>query len=194
MEPQDRTVVQLLSELHVTIPFGVETGRLPATTRPALEVLVPGQAGELTRSRKYFAQSGTAQLAITRDQMTALRRGGAPGDDVEVLRSFKNAQNVTFSDHCPGCQRWIHLGGIEREGQCFCGQVYRVAFDLTPDDWSLARDMRCMDCGAELTRSLVATDLNPWRAINGHQVQCDGCARKRAELEASSSRPRLTPR
>jgi hypothetical protein len=193
MEPQDRTVAQLLEELHVAIPFGVETGRMPATTGPALKDLAPGQAGDVTRSRKYFAQSGTTQLAITRDQMTALRRGGAPGDDVEVIRSFKNAQNVTFSDQCPGCQRWIHLGGAEREGQCFCGQTYRVAFDLTPDDWSLRRDMRCMDCGAELTMSLEGAG-HPWHAINGHQVQCDACAQKRAEQQASASRPRLTPR
>jgi hypothetical protein len=194
MEPQDRTIVELLEELHVTIPFGVETGRLPAATGPALEDLLPGQAGDLTRSRKYFAQSGTAQLAITRDQMTALRRGGAPGDDIEVLRSFKNAENVTFSDHCPGCQRWIHLGGAEREGQCFCGQTYRVAFDLTPDDWSLRRDMRCMDCGAELTMSLEGAGLNPWHPINGHQVQCDACAQKRAAEQAATLRPRLTPK
>jgi hypothetical protein len=191
MEPQDRTVAHLLEELHVTIPFGVETGRMPTTAAPGLEALPP-ETGELARSRRYFARSGTAQLAITRDEMTALRRGGAPGDDIQVIRSFRNAENVTFSDHCPGCQRWIHLAVAEREDQCFCGQVYRVAFDLTPEDWSLRRQMRCMDCGAELTRSLEGTDLNPWHEINGHQAQCDACAQIRATQQAAASRPRLT--
>ena len=34
MEPQDRTVVQLLAALQVDVPFGVETGRLSQLTVP----------------------------------------------------------------------------------------------------------------------------------------------------------------
>ena len=174
MVPEDRTVVQLLAELQVDVPFGVETGRIAA--------------------QKYFAQSGTVHLRITKHQMEALRRKGAPGEDVEVMRSFKNTQNVTFSENCPGCRRWIHLGGVEHEGQCFCGQNYRVLFDMTPEDWSLRQEMRCMDCGVELTTSLAGSGLNPWHAINGHQMQCAACADKRLVDLASESPPRTGAR
>jgi hypothetical protein len=193
MEPEDRTVVQMLEELQVTLTFGVETGKISTSTGTALELL-PDQANNLAQNRRYFARSGAAQFAITRDQMDALRREGAPANNVEVIRSFKNDRNVTFSDHCPGCQRWIHLGGAERESQCFCGQTYRVAFDLTPDNWSLRQDMRCMDCGVELTMSVAGPGLNTWHAINGHQVQCDACAQKRLKHQASTSTPRITLR
>jgi len=158
MEPEDRTVEQLLQALHVTIPFGIETGKMTAGSSAALPHLInedENEAEELSPSRKYFAQSGLRQLTITKSQMEALIIAGAPGKDVGVLRSFKNAEQVTFSNHCPACQRWIHLGSTEHEGQCFCGQSYRVVFDLSPDDWSLRQDVRCMDCGVELTTSLV---------------------------------------
>jgi hypothetical protein len=102
--------------------------------------------------------------------MEALRREGAPGGEVGVIRSFKNDQNVTFSEHCPGCQRWTHLGRAEREGQCFCGQNYRVVFDQTPENWSRPLEMRCMDCGVQLTVPLEGARMNPWNPINGHQI------------------------
>jgi hypothetical protein len=188
MRPEDRTVVQLLAELQVDVPFGVETGRIGASTDANPEM--PAEdLNALPRNQKYFAQSGTVQVRITRDQMEALRRTGAPGKDVEVMRSFKNAQNVTFSEHCPGCRRWIHLGGAEHEGQCFCGQNYRVVFDMTPEDWSLRQEMRCMDCGVELAVSLAGSGLNPWHAINGHQMQCAACADKRLAEQASGLAP-----
>jgi hypothetical protein len=184
MGPEDRTVVQLLAELKVAVPFGVETGRISGSAVANPQVPAEDQ-NALSRSQKYFAQSGTVQVRITRGQMEALRRIGAPGKDVEVMRSFKNAQNVTFSKHCPGCQRWIHLGGSEREGQCFCGQNYRVVFDLTPENWSLPKEMRCMDCGDELSISLAGTGTKPWHAINGHQMQCAACAKKQLADQAS---------
>jgi hypothetical protein len=84
--------------------------------------------------------------------MDALRRAGAPAEDVQVFRSFKHGElNVTFSDQCSGCQRWIHLGHVEHEGICFCGKVYRVVFDRTPEDWTMkqATARRCgVDGGA----------------------------------------------
>jgi|SRR5450432_981816 len=189
MGPEDRTVVQLLAELQVDVPFGVETGRLAAST-DANPQIPTEEPSALPRNQKYFAQSGAVQLRISRDQMEALRRIGAPGKDVEVMRSFKNAQNVTFSEHCPGCRRWIHLGGVAHEGQCFCGQNYRVVFDMTPEDWSLQQEMRCMDCGIELTMSLAGSGLNPWHAINRHQMQCAACAEKRLAEQAPESPPR----
>jgi hypothetical protein len=193
MGPQDRTVVQLLAELQVDVPFGVETGRIAAGTDGNLQIL-GSEPDALSRDQKYFAQSGTVQLRITRHQMEALRRKGAPGGDVEVMRSFKNDQNVTFSEHCPGCRRWIHLGRAEREGQCFCGQNYRVVFDLTPENWSRPQEMRCMDCGVELAVSPAGSGLNPWQMINGHQMQCAACAEKRLADQASQSPPRQTMR
>jgi hypothetical protein len=188
MGPEDRTVVQLLAELQVDVPFGVETGRLAPGTdanpenlraepNPPHTLLLPGD-------QKYFAQSGTVQLRITRHQMEALRRKGAPGGDVGVMRSFKNDRNVTFSERCPGCRRWIHLGRAQSEGQCFCGQNYRVVFDQTPENWSRPQEMRCMDCGVE----------KPRHPINGHQMQCDPCAQKRLAEQASESPPRAGPR
>ena len=189
MEPQDRTVVQLLAALQVDVPFGVETGRLAGGTDsdpriPAAEL--KARSGD----QRYFAKSGTVQLRITRHQMEALRRNGAPGGEIGVIRSFKNDQNVTFSAHCPGCQRWIHLGRAECEGQCFCGQTYRVVFDQTPENWSRPQEMRCMDCGVQLNVPPEGARLNPWHPINGHQMQCDACARKRlAEQAAESPRP-----
>ena len=193
MGPEDRTVVQLLAELKVEVPFGVETGRISGSAVANPQVPTEAQ-NALSRSQKYFAQSGTVQVTITRDQMEALRRIGAPGKDVEVMRSFKNDQNVTFSKHCPGCQRWIHLGGAEREGQCFCGQNYRVVFDLTPENWSLPKEMRCMDCGDELSISLGGSGPKPWHAINGHQMQCAACAKKQLADQASESPPRTRSR
>jgi hypothetical protein len=179
MGPEDRTVVQLLAELQVDVPFGVETGRI-----------VAAEPNASSGDQKYFAQSGTVQLKITRHQMEALRRNGAPGGDVGVMRSFKNDQNVTFSEQCPGCRRWIHLGRAEGEGQCFCGQNYRVVFDLTPENWSRPQEMRCMDCGVELTVPLAGSRMDPWLPINGHQMQCGGCAQKRLADLASESPPR----
>ena len=176
--PEDRTVVQLLAELRVEVPFGVETGRVAATEPSALS------------DKKYFAQSGTVQLRITRQQMEALRRKGAPGGDVGVMRSFTNDRNVTFSERCPGCQRWIHLGRAQCEGQCFCGQNYRVVFDLTPENWSRPQEMRCMDCGVELTVPGAGSPVNAWHPINGNQMQCDACAQKRLADLASGPPPR----
>jgi hypothetical protein len=188
MGPEDRTVVQLLAELQVDVPFGVETGRVAAGTDA--DPQVSANPSSVSPDQKYFAQSGAVQLRITRHQMEALRRKGAPGGDVEVMRSFKNAQNVTFSQHCPGCQRWIHLGRAECEGQCFCGQNYRVVFDQTPENWSRPQEMRCMDCGVELTVPAAGSHLKPWHPINGHQMQCDACAQKRLAEQASESQPR----
>jgi hypothetical protein len=189
MEPEDRTVDQILRALQVAIPFGVETGRVP--TSPSVDWLTPTHEAEgLAPHRKYFAQSGSRHLTITRDEMEALRSAGAPGTGVGVLRSFTNIEQDTFSTHCPSCQRWIHLGKTEHEGECFCGQKYRVVFDLSPDDGSLRRDIGCMDCGVELTMSLAGVGLNPWHAINGHQVQCDACALKRLESQAAEASER----
>ncbi len=193
MGPEDRTVVQLLAELQVDVPFGVETGRLAADAEANPQVL-RAKPDALSRDQKYFAQSGAVQLRITRHQMEALRRKGAPGGDVEVIRSFQNDQNVTFSERCPGCRRWIHLGRAEGEGQCFCGQNYRVVFDQTPENWSRPREMRCMDCGVELTVTLAGSPMNPWHPINGHQMQCDACAQKRLVEQASESPARSGPR
>ena len=193
MGPEDRTVVQLLAELQVDVPFGVETGRL-ATTADANPQILTAEPNTVSGDQKYFAQSGTVQLRITRHQMEALRRKGAPGPDVGVMRSFKNDRNVTFSERCPGCRRWIHLGRAESEGQCFCGQNYRVVFDQTPENWSRPREMRCMDCGAGSTAPLAESRVNPWHPINGHQMQCDVCAQKRLAERASESPPRAGPR
>lgn len=189
MGPEDRTVVQLLAELKVDVPFGVETGRLAAGTEatPRFFTAEPNPPDALPSDQKYFAQSGTVQLRITRHQMEALRRKGAPGGDVEVIRSFKNDQNVTFSERCPGCRRWIHLGRAESEGQCFCGQNYRVVFDQTPQNWSRPQEMRCMDCGVESTVPPAGSPMKPWHPINGHQMQCDACDQKRLAEQASES-------
>jgi hypothetical protein len=192
LEPENRTVEQLLEALQVTVPFGVETGRSPAGSSAEVPPS-PDEDLDLVLNRKYFAQSGARLLTITKEQMEALRSAGAAGKDVEVLRSFINAQHVTFSDHCRACQRWIHLASTEHEGECFCGQRYRVAFDLSPADWSLRRDMRCMDCGVERTMSGDGAGLNPWHPINGHQVQCDACALKRlaSQTEEAAARARV---
>jgi len=179
MSDKTRTVEQLLQALQVTVTFGVETGREPAV------------GADHAANRKYFARSGARVQTITRDEMEVLRGAGAPSQDVGVLRSFQNAARTTFSNRCPGCQRWIHLGSTEHAGECFCGQAYRVVFDLSPEDWSL-RQM-CMDCGIEMTTSLADLALNPWHAINGDQVQCDACALKRVAsqpAEASASKRR----
>jgi len=177
MSANTRSIDQLLQSLQVTVAFGVETGRAPAI----------GTGGSANRT--YFARSGNGEQTITRDEMEVLRSAGAPGQNVEVLRSFQNATHTTFSNQCPGCQRWIHLGSAEHAGECFCGQTYRVVFDLSPEDWSL-RQICCMDCGVEMTRSLAGPGLNPWHAINGNQVQCDACALKRVASQAAEASAR----
>jgi hypothetical protein len=52
--PEDRTVVQLLAELQVDVPFGVETGRIAAGTNANPQS--PGEEpNALSRNHKRLA-------------------------------------------------------------------------------------------------------------------------------------------
>ena len=175
MEPGERTLDQVLEVLRVTSPFGVETGRVSTQVSATLSV-ARESAAELARNPKYFAKSGSGSTLITHAQMDALRAAGAPGPNVPVIRSFKN-DHITFSDRCPKCNRWIHLADAEHEGQCVCGKIYRVTFDMTPEDWTMRREMCCMDCGAAMMLSMGGGSHEPWREINEYQMQCHSCAR-----------------
>ena len=77
MRPEDRTVVQLLAELRVDVPFGVETGKIAA--QPDTGLQVRAALSPPAPNQNYFAQSGAVQLSITRDQMEALQTEGGAG-------------------------------------------------------------------------------------------------------------------
>jgi len=165
-----RTIDQLLGELRVTSTFGIETERVTAAPS-ATPAVARKNAEDLARDPKYGANSGRVSMLITKDEMDALLEAGAPGPEIQVIRSFKNEElSTTFSDHCSNCQRWIHLGDSEREGQCYCGKVYRVVFDQTPQDWSMRQGMVCMDCGAENGYSWP--DQVSIRGTERRQIRC----------------------
>lgn len=179
MEPEERTVDQLLAELNVATTFGVETGRDRTPRVGANLKILTAEVEELARNPRYFARSGRVVMSVTPDQMDALRRAGAPGDDVQVIRSFKHDRlSTTFSDKCR-CGRWVHLGAADHEATCFCGKTYRVVFDRWPEDWTaMKREMVCMSCGEEMGMSLLGSGLNPWHSINEYQMHCDACSAK----------------
>ena len=79
MEPEDRTVDQILRALQVAIPFGVETGRVP--TSPSADWLTPThKADGLAPHRKYCADRESTSDDHPR------RNGGA--QEVRVLRGL----------------------------------------------------------------------------------------------------------
>jgi len=174
----DRPLDQLLQELHVASPFGVETGNVtPAPS--ATHSVAAKNAEELARNPKFYAHSGRVRMVVTHGEMDALLEAGSPPREIQVIRSFKHGDlRTTFSDQCSNCQRWIHLGDSEHEGDCYCGKIYRVVFDRTPEDWSMHRGMVCMDCGAEFGMSLVGSGLNPWHGATADQMQCEACWQK----------------
>ncbi len=95
-----------------------------------------------------------------------------------VLRSFKwkDDPTVTFSVHCPDCNKWIECREPEA-GECVCGRAFRIALDMEPD-WSMPQGARCTDCGAEDGFELVPAKHSPWRISGSHQITCQLCVAK----------------
>ena len=169
-----RTLEQLLGSLNTTATFAVKVGRAPAVGASATLRFAQEQSRRLADVPQIFAETGQAQVAVTAAEMKALIDAGAAGPDVQVIRSFKHHFPSTFSGQCSTCQRWIWCGESDHSAHCFCGFVYRVAFDA-PSDWSPPRDMRCMDCGAEFRMAETRLGLSPWRPINEWQMRCAHC-------------------
>src|SRR5207253_2520645 len=71
----------------------------------------------------------------------------------------------------------------------FCGQDYRVLFDLTPPDWNLPRGMRCVDCGTEHRMTEVEEGRSPWLPLNEWQMRCNQCV----QWSLQNGRVRIEP-
>jgi hypothetical protein len=170
-----RTLEQLLSALNTTETFAVKVDRVPAVGQSANLQLAQAQSRRLADTPQFFAETGQAQIIVTPSEMKILVDAGAARPDLQVIRSFKHRFQFTFSAHCFTCERWIWCGEDEHAATCFCGFGYRVVFDAPPE-WSLPRDMRCMDCGAEFRLAAKSLGVSPWRPINEWQMRCAHCS------------------
>jgi len=170
----------LLAQLRVTNTFGVVTGRTPAVAASATLAVAVRQAEQLASHPTWYAKSGAVEMTVTFDQHRQLIADGAADDTMlQMIRSHRTEQHLTFSERCHDCNRWIWCAEAEREAACVCGHMYRVVFDLAgPTQWTLRHNARCMDCGAERVMSQPHEGLNPWHAVNAWQAQCNICYRK----------------
>lgn len=182
-------VPALLSQLRAA-PFAVLVGRLPAIGLSSDYATAAAHARDLAENPKYSAESGSVTMLVTYDQLEALTKAGAArNEDVQMVRTFRNEHGTTFSKRCRHCRRWIWCGDVEREGECACGQKYRVVFDLAAAHrWSERIGRLCMDCGDKFGLTEAKHRRNPWTTVNEWQIRCQACDRKHAEkVEVAAS-------
>lgn len=177
-----RALDVLLAALEVASPFPVEVGATQAWGRSADPEVARRQIEAMVASPTSFAHTGHIEMVISRAEMATLLAAGAGGDRVQFLRSFHNDSGTTFSRQCKRCSRWIFMGREERETACVCGEVYRVTFDLAPEDWSLRQGKCCVDCGTQFKLTPVDDGRNPWKPINAWQVSCALCRMSRPHI------------
>lgn len=182
----NHTVAPLLERLHAE-PFQVVVGRVPAIGRSASLEAASAQAARLAASPMLYAESGSASMQVTPHEAHALIHcGAADANATQIIRSFHNDKQITFSDHCDNCRRWIWCATDEREGTCFCGHPYRVVFDLAPvRHWTKPQNARCMDCGIERIPHPVERGISPWHPVNEGQSRCNPCHEKAAGSTAA---------
>lgn len=167
-------VAEVLRELQVTTTFGVLVGRVPASAGGPDLALVQRQVEELARFPKYYAETGSVTITVTRDVHDLLIAHRAADDrKVQMVRSYPaNGEHAhifavrTFSDQCETCDGWLWCGESEREAECVCGQHYRVSFDARVENvLSLRQGMCCIDCARGLKTPMLP-GTNPWRPVN----------------------------
>jgi hypothetical protein len=171
---------ELLAEMHASSTFVVLTGRVPATGRSASLAVAREQATRLANNPQWYAKTGSIEMAVTREQHeTLLRHGAADDTEIQVIRSFRSKDIMSFSARCRRCQRWVWCGDEEVEDECVCGARYRVALDLAEVDHGRVREgALCMDCGRDYHPREHLGGPRPWKVFNGAQVQCDQCQQK----------------
>lgn len=176
-------VISVLDELSVSTTFSVLVGRDPTHAAGPDLVLVRRQAEEKAKNPTYYAASGSVTTTVTRDVHDLLISQGAADDrTVQMIRSYRVTDvflrvfsGRSFSAQCESCDGWIWCGEQEHEGDCACGQHYRVSFDLRGEDaLQLRQEPCCIDCGRELAVP-IPSDANPWRPVNTWQLRCDAC-------------------
>lgn len=170
-----RSVAQLMGLLHVSTMLPVSVRCVAAIGRSADPAIAASQSRQLAEHPLFYAESGAGEIVVSPAEMAALVTAGAAEAGVQVLRAFRDDHHVTFSGRCSNCARWIWCGHTERETKCFCGHLYRVAFDLVPIDWSMPQGARCMDCGAVRHLTEPSEGRNPWVSVNDWQMRCAAC-------------------
>lgn len=180
---EPKRLAELLAGLRTGSPFGVLIGRVTAQGASTLEV-ARQNADDLFRNPKWYAETGTIQMTISkRDHELLLKHGAAHDERIQVIRSFHH-DRLTFSGRCKGvrddslrhCRRFIWCGSEERESACVCGHTYRVVFDLANvNRWQAPQGRLCMDCGTRPEFEPVAKPRVAWRVVNTWQWQCPRC-------------------
>jgi hypothetical protein len=191
-----RPLDALLRELHTPDTFPVIVGRVtPFGSADPQEAR--RQSQHLASNPMYYAETGSIQMVISRDQLDLLVANGAAEDfHVQMFRSCPPVGGVTFADQCKSCSRWIWFGFEPHAGKCVCGQQYQVAFDAQEHErWSMHRGARCVDCGTEDGMALVSEGRSPWTVLNVGQTRCHRCQSSPAVSPSDSTdrRMRKTP-
>ena len=186
-----RPIDQLLAGLGAQSAFRVSVGQAHAVSRSATLEVAQQNAAYLAANPSFVAKSGSGEMTVSQSEMNALLAQGAAAHGIQMIRSFHNEHGVSFSVKCASCGGWIWCGREEHSSRCACGRAYRVAFDLTPEDWSLAQNTRCIDCGTEQRLTVPSEGRNPSRPINEWQVRCNLCdsARPSTGLDESMEAP-----
>jgi hypothetical protein len=174
----------LLGRLGATRTFPIRVGQGPALGASANLGAAEARARRAMGNGTFYAATGAIELRVEEADHDLLVASGAADDrHVQILRSFHNDKGVAFSEPCSACDRWLFCGHEEREGNCVCGQAFRVTFDLAAVyHWSSRAGRRCMDCGAERAQG---------RAINESQMRCDDCASRDARPAPMARTARL---
>jgi len=174
------SVAELLKALKTRSGFCVLVGRQPAVGVGADPRAVQAHVQDLINNPRWYAESGSVSMLISRGQHDILLGAGAADDTrIKMLRSnvADGFPKLTFSDYCENCHRLIWCGQSEHEAECVCGQHYRVSFDLVQGlQWTIRQGMGCADCGTHFGMTEVGKGHNPWRSLNAWQVQCQRCS------------------
>ncbi len=167
----------LLRRLDAPTTFSVLTGRVPAGGVSGTVAIAREQSQRLATNPQWYAESGGVKINVTDPEHQLLvAQGAADSGQVQIVRSFKNEQRITFAERCDKCRRWISCGELEREGACVCGHKYRIVFNLPQaKQWTLHDGPCCLDCGKAFRPREWVGPRQPWHPVNDGQMQCDDC-------------------
>lgn len=174
----DRPLAKLLEDLCVPNCFAVAVRRVFGGRSASLEI-AQAQARALDATPMFAADAGGIEMVVTASEMRTLLAAGAADEHKQLYRAFRDERGTTFSDRCRHCRRWIWLGTAERDGNCVCGQGFRVTFATRPY-WTLFQGLRCMDCGVAFALADPSKRQSPWHRVNESQVRCASCVNESA--------------
>lgn len=169
----DRPLAKLLEDLGVPSCFAVTVRRVVGGRSATLEIAL-AQARALAATPMFAAEAGATEMVISASEMRTLLAAGAANERTQIYRAFRDERQTTLSDRCRHCRRWVWLGTTERDGNCVCGQGFRVTFQ-THQDWNLSQGLRCMDCGVAFALADPSKRQSPWHRVNDSQVRCASC-------------------